>query len=78
MDPAAQQPESAQLEPFPIQQSNLYTAWLIEREQVLKHKWVLSERAGFDVGYHAARWDWDIHHRGAWISGMRDRGLWPG
>lgn len=63
--------------PFPIERSNLYTAWLYERAEIDRHKWHLSEKAGCDVGWAVARWDWDVRYRQAWISGMRERGVWP-
>jgi hypothetical protein len=62
---------------FRIERSNLYTAWLLERSAIDQHKWYMSERAGFDVGWASARWDWDMRMRAGWISGMRERGMWP-
>jgi hypothetical protein len=66
-------------EMFPIERSNLYTAWLMEKQAILEHKWYMSEKAGYDVGYETAKWDWDIAgHRKKWVSDMKSRGAYPG
>jgi hypothetical protein len=62
---------------FPIEHSNIYTVWLAQKEEIARHKWVLSERVGHDVGWEAAKWDWDMHHRQQWIREMKERGMWP-
>jgi hypothetical protein len=46
--------------------SGAYADYLAEREEVLRHKWMLSEKAGSDVGFEAALLDWAQHHRSAW------------
>ena len=43
-----------------------YRDYLAEREEILRHKWVMSEAAGRDVGFEAALLDWVRHHRAAW------------
>ena len=65
-------------EMFPIERSNLYTAWLLEKRAIAEHKWFMSEKAGYDVGEQAAKWDWDIAgHRKNWIARMRENGMYP-
>jgi hypothetical protein len=39
---------------------------LLEREEILKHKWHLSEQAGHDVGFEKGLLDWIVKHRVAW------------
>lgn len=46
--------------------SGAYADYLAEREEVLRHKWLLSEKAGRDVGFEAALVDWVEHHRHQW------------
>jgi hypothetical protein len=46
--------------------SSIYREFIEEREQVLKHKWLESEKKGFDVGYSAALIDWVMRHRTDW------------
>jgi hypothetical protein len=33
-----------------VMNSALYREFLAEREEILKHKWIESEKAGFDIG----------------------------
>lgn len=49
-----------------LENSNLYREFLAEREEILKHKWIESEKAGRDIGWEAALLDWTIKHRAAW------------
>lgn len=46
--------------------TTLYQEFLAERDEILKHKWIESEKAGYDIGFERAHTDWIIHHRGAW------------
>jgi hypothetical protein len=44
----------------------LYQRFLDEREEILKHKWIESEKAGMDIGFECALLDWVLKHRNAW------------
>jgi hypothetical protein len=46
--------------------SSLYRTSLLEREKVLKHKWIESEKAGRDVGWEWALVDWLVKYRNKW------------
>ena len=46
--------------------SLIYREFLEEREEVLKHKWLESEKRGYDIGYSAALIDWILKHRSGW------------
>ncbi len=46
--------------------SALYQEFLAEREEILRHKWIESEKAGHDIGFEKALLDWIIKHRSAW------------
>lgn len=52
-------------------QSILYREAVAEREEIMRHKWFLSERAGYDVGYVRAMYDWIAHHRVGWRKSWR-------
>jgi hypothetical protein len=39
---------------------------LAEREEILKHKWIESEKAGKDIGFEKALLDWIVKHRSNW------------
>lgn len=49
-----------------VQRSSLYQEFLAEREEILKHKWIESEKAGYDIGFEKALLDWIRNHRDAW------------
>ena len=49
-----------------LKDSLLYKEFLKEREEILRHKWIESEKAGKDVGLEWALLDWNFHHRTNW------------
>ena len=49
-----------------LKNSSLYQQYQAEREEVLKHKWIESEKAGRDIGFERALTDWLIKHRSTW------------
>ena len=54
-----------------VKQSSLYQEFLAEREEILRHKWLESERLGYDIGFERALLDWIRKHRDAWRSARR-------
>lgn len=46
--------------------SALYREFLAEREEILKHKWIESEKLGYDIGFEKALLDWIVKHRASW------------
>ena len=49
-----------------VKNSSLYREFQAEREEILKHKWIESEKAGYDIGFEQALTDWIIKHRSKW------------
>ena len=49
-----------------MKNSNLYREFQAEREEILRHKWFESEKAGRDIGFEQALIDWIIKHRTNW------------
>ena len=49
-----------------LKNSVLYKEFLAEREEILKHKWIESEKAGADIGFEKALLDWIMKHRSNW------------
>jgi hypothetical protein len=49
-----------------LKNSSLYREFQAEREEILRHKWIESEKAGHDIGFERALTDWIIKHRSAW------------
>jgi hypothetical protein len=62
----SKEPSAAEL----LQNSSLYREFQAEREEILKHKWIESEKAGYDIGFEQALTDWIVRHRSKW---RRDR-----
>ena len=54
-----------------VKQSSLYQEFLAEREEILRHKWIESERLGQDIGFEKALLDWIRKHRDAWRAARR-------
>lgn len=50
-----------------LKNSLLYRHFKAQREEILKHKWYESERAGHDIGFDRALTDWSIRHRSEWL-----------
>jgi len=55
-------PENSDL----VKNSVLYKEFIAEREEILKHKWLESEKVGHDIGFEKALLDWIVKHRSAW------------
>lgn len=49
-----------------LENSLLYKEAIREREEILRHKWFESEKAGQDIGFDKALLSWVITHRAAW------------
>ena len=49
-----------------VKESALYKEFLAERAEILKHKWIESEKAGKDIGFERALLDWIVKHRSSW------------
>ena len=61
-----------------VKQSSLYQEFLAEREEILKHKWLESERLGYDIGFERALLDWIRKHRESWRAARRQHQHGPG
>lgn len=59
-----------------VKNSVLYKEFLAEREEILRHKWIESEKAGHDIGFEKALLDWIVRHRSTWRE-KRQRQLRP-
>jgi hypothetical protein len=49
-----------------VKNSVLYKEFSAEREEILSHKWIESEKAGYDIGFERALVDWILKYRSAW------------
>lgn len=49
-----------------LKRTSLYREFQAEREEILKHKWIESEKAGHDIGFEKALTDWIMKYRSKW------------
>jgi hypothetical protein len=49
-----------------LESSALYKKFIEERNEILKHKWLESEKAGQDIGFEKALLSWVCYHREKW------------
>ncbi len=49
-----------------VKNSVLYKEFLAEREEILRHKWIESEKVGHDIGFERALLDWIVRYRSGW------------
>ncbi len=49
-----------------MKNSSLYREFQAEREEIMKHKWIESEKAGHDIGFERALTDWIVKYRSKW------------
>jgi len=50
-----------------ISDTSQYKEYLAQKEEVMKHKWYESEKAGRDIGFIQALIDWTIKYKTKWI-----------
>ena len=43
----------------------------LEHVEILKHKWLESEKVGFDIGFESAQKSWDKNHAQNWRRSKR-------
>jgi hypothetical protein len=67
-------PKSSSLANDLLKNSSLYREFQAEREEILKHKWIESEKAGHDIGFERALTDWIIKYRSAWRKSRQNPG----
>ncbi len=51
--------------------SRVYREFLAERAEVLRFKWLQSEKVGHDIGFEKALVQWSTLHRSCWIEHRR-------
>ncbi|TDU64577.1 uncharacterized protein DUF4032 [Prosthecobacter fusiformis] len=51
---------------MPAIPANAYIEFKAELEQILRHKWLMSEKENRDIGFERALNEWAQRHRGEW------------
>lgn len=55
-----------------VKHSSLYQEFLAERDEILRYKWLESERLGQDIGFERALLNWVRKHRACWRASRRN------
>ena len=56
-----------------VNNSSVYKYYCAERDEILKHKWIQSEKAGKDIGFEKALLEWVQYHRTGWREMMKKK-----
>jgi len=56
-----------------FKKSYVYQYYCAERDEILKHKWIESEKAGEDIGFERALLDWVQKYRTGWREMMKKK-----
>ena len=56
-----------------VQDTSLYKEFVAQREEILKHKWYESEKAGHDIGFSHALIDWALKYKSKWIKKRKEQ-----
>ncbi len=54
-----------------VERSSVYQDFLAEREEILRYKWLESEKVGHDIGFEQALQGWIRNHRDKWRASRR-------
>ena len=46
----------------------IYSKFIDMKNELMKHKWIESEKAGKDIGFEKALVDWIEKHRTGWVT----------
>lgn len=49
-----------------MKNNSAYQNFLAEREQILRYKWLESEKRGYDIAFEQALVDWATIRRASW------------
>jgi hypothetical protein len=53
-----------------VKNTRLYKMQVAIKEEILRHKWIESEKAGRDMGFEWALMDWVCKHKTLWTKGL--------
>ena len=56
-----------------LEETSLYREHLAMREEINKHKWYESEKAGHDIGFIQAMIDWTVKFKTKWLKERRKK-----
>jgi hypothetical protein len=54
-----------------LEETSFYKEFKAQKEEIMKHKWYESERAGKDIGFARALIDWTMKFKTKWLQSRR-------
>lgn len=57
-----------------VKNSLLYKMFARQRDEILRHKWIESEKAGVDIGFEKALLSWLVKNSTAWSEQRQSEG----
>jgi hypothetical protein len=54
-----------------LKDSLFFKELMAERDEILRHKWLESEKARRDIGFEKALLDWIVRYRSSWLEERR-------
>jgi hypothetical protein len=54
-------------------ESSIYKEFAAMKEEIMKHKWFESEKAGYDIGFSKALIDWTIKFKTIWLNARKNK-----
>ena len=56
-----------------LEETSFYKEFQAQREEIMKHKWYESERAGHDIGWCQALIDWTNKFKTQWLRSRKKK-----
>ncbi len=56
-----------------LEETSFYKEFLAQKEEINKHKWYESERAGHDIGFARALIDWTVKFKTKWLQSRKNK-----
>lgn len=52
--------------PNQLKEFSIYKEFMAERDEISRHKWIESEKKGYDIGFDKALMEWVFKYRSEW------------
>jgi hypothetical protein len=56
-----------------VKETSIYQEFLAMKNEIMKHKWYESEKAGYDIGFPKAVIDWTVKFKSKWVTSRKKK-----
>jgi len=56
-----------------MSKTSIYRQFIEMKEEIMRHKWIESEKRNYDIGFEQALIDWINNHRSEWAKYKREK-----